>query len=153
LKVANELAEMGFRNVQFLKEGDRKTPDLLAEKDNNIHYAEVKRIQNPRCEDEAFRSGGMYPSEDEKTGDVNADFREPLKKKIDDFINDAKEKFTQQNKSLNRAQKLLFLDFDPGIDARLSVNFNPTLDDIFGADYFSQLERTHNIMILPRKYF
>jgi hypothetical protein len=147
LKAANELSAKGFQNVQFLEEGKNKTPDISAEKKGNNYYIEVKRIQNPREENEALRSGNIH------SGVVNKNFRTALQKKIGDFVCDAKEKFKHQGNDLSKVQKVLVLDFEPGVDARLSVNFNATLVQIFGENYFSQLEQTHDITILPRKFF
>lgn len=148
LKAAQKLLKNGFTNICFLPENNgRKTPDLSARKDGKTYYIEVKRIQNPREEDEALRSSGVH------SGVVIASFRGPLQKKIGDFICDAKEKFNQQDQNLQKEQKILILDFNPGIDARLNVNFNATLNDIFSEKYFNQLERTHDITIWPRKFF
>lgn len=147
LEAGNEMLSSGFSCVQFLKEGERKMPDLLAKKEGELYYAELKRIQNPREEDEALRSTGVYLE------NVNQYFRTALQKKIGDFICDAKEKFTEQNNDLSKAQKILVLDFEPGIDARLKVNFNPKLEEIFDQNYFPSLEQTHDITIWLRKYF
>lgn len=149
LKAANELLIHGFTNILFLQEGRSKTPDFSANRQNKIYYIEVKRIQNPREEDESLRSKGSYAR------NINKNFREPLKKKIGDFIYDANKKFNQQDqdKNLGRMQKVLILDFEPGIDARLSVNFTATLEEIFGNDFFENLENVHDITIWVRKYF
>jgi CRISPR/Cas system-associated endoribonuclease Cas2 len=149
LKAYNELKNEEFLDIIFLKEiKNKKTPDLKAEKENKIFYIEVKRIRSPKEEDEVLRSTEQH------SGSVNPQFRKPLKKKIGDFICDAKQKFDQQDVNLSKEQKTLILDFDPGIDARLCVNFNtPKLNKIFGDNYFQELEKTHNITIWVRKYF
>lgn len=150
LKTAKELKEKGYQEIQFIEEQTIKMPDISAKKDGQIFYIEVKRIQNPREEDEAFRSTGNH------SGDVSADFREALKKKIGDFICDAKEKFEciDGNVKLNTEQKILVLDFAPGLDARLNGNnFDPDLEEVFGMNFFSNLEHAYDIQIWTRKYF
>lgn len=147
IRAAGDLAKEGFKNIKFLPEDTTKVPDLTAKKTYKTYYIEVKRLQSPRDENEALRSFGIYSS------NVNEKFRDGLKKKIDDFIYDAKEKFSQYNAILDKEQNILILDFEPGIDARLSINFNPILDEIFGKDYFNNLCNIHNLTIWTRKYF
>lgn len=152
LKVAEELSNGGFKDIRFiLEQQSTKTPDLSAKKDDVIYYVEVKRMQNPREEDEDLRSDAQH------SGDVNPNFYEPLKKKIGDFICNTKKKFKgieNGNVKIDKEQKILVIDFEPGIDARLNDNFsNSTLNSIFGIDYSSDLEKTHDIKIWTRKYF
>lgn len=152
LKVAEELDNSGFKSINFISEKQSiKTPDLSAKKDDAVYYFEVKRIQNPREEDEALRSTGQH------NGNVNSEFHEPLKKKMGDFICGTKEKFKgieNGNVKLNKEQKNLVIDFAQGIDARLNDNFsNSKLESIFGNGYFPSLEETHNMQIWTRKYF
>lgn len=147
LRAADDLVTEGFENIKFLPEDTTKAPDLSAEKLGKTYYIEVKRLQSPRDENEALQSSGIYSS------NVNEKFRDGLKKKIGDFICDAKEKFGQYNTSLDKEQKILILDFELGIDARLIINFNTTLDEILGRDYFSNLESIHSLTVWTRKYF
>lgn len=122
-------------------------PDIYAQKENLDYYIEVKRIQNPREEDEALRFKGVYCS------NVNQKFANGIKKKILDSISDAVKKFNQKGKFLKNTQKILVLDFEPGIDARLCMDSTPKLDNIFGKDFFINLEKEHNITIWRREYF
>lgn len=152
LKVTEELNNNEFKNIKFIQEQQSiKTPDLSAKKDGLIYYIEVKRLQNPREEDNALRSTGQH------RGDVNSEFRGPVCKKIVDFICDAKEKFKDienRNVKINKEQKILVIDFEPGIDARLNDNFsNSKLESVFGKDYFSDLKENHDMQIWTRKYF
>ena len=148
LMVVKELSEKSFEKIKFIEESNKKTPDLKAIKDDIEYFIEVKRIQNPRDEDEAFKSQGKC------SGSVNTNFHSPLLKKINDFVNDAKEKFEQSNCNLQKIEKILILDFDPGISARLNCeDFNPDLDNIFGNGFFEELECEHSMVIWRRKYF
>lgn len=153
LMVFNEFKEKNFESIIFIKTKNKiSTPDLSANINNFIYYIEVKRIQIPKNEDENLRINKTYQ------GQVGENFNLPLLKKIQDKIDDANKKFAAvpESKKLQRSQKILVLDFEPGIDARLSGpknNFNPTLDDIFDPAFFNNLENDNKITILRRKYF
>jgi len=148
LKAANELLEKKFCSILFLEEGKNKMPDIYAQKEELDYYIEVKRIQSPKDEDEALRSKGVY------CGNINKNFASPLKKKILDFIKDAVEKFRQKNKFLKNEQKILILDFEPGIDARSYIkNRTPELDTVFRKEFFKNLEKEYSITIWRRGYF
>ena len=148
LKATDELREQGFNDIHFIGEENKKTPDISAMKNGKQYFIEVKRIQNPRDEDENLRLNKYHESE------VNINFRKPLKNKIRYFIKDAKEKFQNSGSGLTVAQKTLVLDFEPGIDARLSIDFSKTnLENIFDENFFSELESKNKIKIWTRKYF
>lgn len=125
----------------------KKQPDFLMKKGSESFYIEVKQIREPYDEDESMRAYSMY------SGFVNPKFREPLQKKIGDFINDASEKFISVN-AKEKEKRILVLDYQEGMDAFLTLNKDKTnLIDIFGESFFKDLEISYNMTILPKKYF
>jgi len=148
LFVYDNLINNNFTDIAFIVESNKPTPDIMCKKDNSVYYVEVKRIQNPRDEDTALRTCGMF------SNSVNINYREAVEKKIVDFINNAGRKFNSMStlNNLGKHQKILVLDFCAGIDTILENKSNANLQDIFGKNFFDNLNSKYNMTIYTKKY-
>jgi hypothetical protein len=147
LLVYEEIYNKGFKDIKFLPEQKEKQPDLIIKKENGKTYVEVKQIREPLKEDDNLRSYSFH------SGFVNQKFRESLKKKIGDFICDAKQKF-KSVKIDDKESRVIVIDFQEGIDTiQIEDKMRRDLVGILGKDFFNNLEVVHNMTILTRKYF
>lgn len=147
LKSAQELIGKGFCDINLVKTVlDKKTPDFSVKKEQDFYLVEVKNIRTPLEEYETLSKRKMYSNQ------VSMNFKKGLEKKIKDCIDDAKEKF-EYIKNLKKDQKILVINFNPGIDAILCSSSDEWLYSLFSERYFTELELSNDITIWCKKYF
>jgi hypothetical protein len=132
---SNFLAEIGAFNHLFTQdiaphwvmETSRPMPDLEYG-ETYKKPVEVKHLNSPRAEHDALFSGQMY------SGNVDHQYHIKLQKKISDFIDDTRKKFTNFNKQVNGTEEskgTLYLFFSKSIDAGLldGIEFEQKMED------------------------
>jgi len=135
------LAERGYENIKYLQEGKRKQPEIKAEKSGEDFFFEAKRIRRPSVESAILRTQGMYSSYPRN------DFREGIKKKMEDFAKDAAEKFDMVG--AKKENRTMIVDYEVGIDAIVNVEGDDkrNLRKILGDRYFDDLERRYRMKV------
>lgn len=133
------LLDNKFSHIEIIAKQNIKTPDIKAIKDNAIYYIEVKTLHEPREEEIRLMSKNI------QVKDVERSYHQPLKNKIDYFVNDADTKFN----SVHAEKRILLVYYYLSISAWLTNNSDKrNLDDILGVEYFNRLEIEKNIKVI-----
>jgi hypothetical protein len=133
---SNFLAEVGaFSDLadqdiepHWVPESKVRMPDLEYDLSGVKEPVEVKHLNSPREEHDALFSGKSYG------GSVNKDYHFGLEKKIADFVDDTRSKFTSFNKAVNGIESsngTLYLFFSKSIDAGLldGIEWEQNMDE------------------------
>jgi hypothetical protein len=133
------LLDNKFSNIEIIAKQNIKTPDIKAIKNNAIYYIEVKTLHEPREEEIRLMS------KDVQVKEVERSYHQPLKNKINYFVNDADSKFN----SILAEKRILLVYYYLSISAWLTNDSDKrNLDDILGVEYFNRLEKDKNIKII-----
>lgn len=147
------LCKNKHRNIEFIKKGNKKTPDFKSENvSEQVVYTEVKTIRLGKDEEGVliqsyFSKSG--PNQINKRG-INKNWATGLKKKVKDAIENAEVQF----KSANAKNKILLIFYTIGEDyiytnTRFGKSVNQiTLDDIFGQKFFDYFESKYDMKII-----
>lgn len=144
-----DLIKNDFVNVTFIsEEQSKKTPDLKASKKGKEYLIECKHLNRPYDEDLNLRVIGSY------NGDISQDVASKLKNKICNGESGLLDSALDQLKKYNsKSNKILYLNFTPGIDVRLSEDGLIDLNNLCGEGYFKNLEKEHDINIVLPNFF
>ena len=144
MKVYDQLRVETFCNIVFIPEqGGRKNPDFSAEHPRiGKTFVEVKSVNPPRLEEYRLMAKIIQFVE------VNKDYRENILKKVKEALEDAREQFDSAKAPPNRNNRIVFLNFIRGVDAKLQIDEGGrSLQRIFDTEVFSELEGRYELQI------